>query len=219
FIGRWLSCCAATQKFSTDDYDIGFSATFLPEEGINSVVIIPNGRVDSQILEQTGKYEAREAGTLTLAFDNSYSKLRGKTLHLSYYVETDLGDGFTGFASSKNVVHTPFGPGSIVETRPNGSVVVDLLFGRAFLQEDAIISRQEGPLQADTIHQLHRVNLVRSMVRSNNFGADDAEEVKESKGVDEPSYDDEEGTEGEEKQEGGSSSKAAEEVKVEKIED
>ena len=142
-----------------------------------------------------------------------------QTLHLSYYVETDLGDGFTGFASSKNVVHTPFGPGSIVETRPNGSVVVDLLFGRAFLQEDAIISRQEGPLQADTIHQLHRVNLVRSMVRSNNFGADDAEEVKESKGVDEPSYDDEEGIEGEEKQEGGSSSKAAEEVKVEKIED
>ena len=71
------------QTFETEDFDIGFSASFVDASGGEPVAVCPATRVDSHLLPQQGKSEARKAGTLTLTWDNSFSKLRSKKLQYS----------------------------------------------------------------------------------------------------------------------------------------
>lgn len=70
------------QTFETEDHDIGFSYSFL-ENGSTTAVGEPSKRVDSHLLPQQGKFETRKPGTLTLLWDNSFSKLRSKKLQYS----------------------------------------------------------------------------------------------------------------------------------------
>lgn len=56
-------------------------------------------------------------------------------------VDTILGesaDAVTG------IVRTQYGPGAVIAERADGFVVVDLVYGRAYLRPDAVLSRQQG---------------------------------------------------------------------------
>ncbi|CAG7828908.1 unnamed protein product [Allacma fusca] len=63
-------------SFRTDDFDVGFALYYKDGEQI-----LNQERVDSHLKLQEGSYTCTKAGRYTLAFDNTYSVVRGKTLH------------------------------------------------------------------------------------------------------------------------------------------
>lgn len=67
--------------------------------------------------------------------------------------------------SGTGIVLTQYGPGTVIEERADKSLVVDLVFGRAFLRPEAIVSRQSGHYASTSMFQLQRVCRVRSLLR------------------------------------------------------
>ncbi|CAG7829190.1 unnamed protein product [Allacma fusca] len=68
-------------NFKSDSYDIGFK--FLEDE----TVLFSCSRCDSHINTQKGIFACEKAGDYVLLFDNTYSKLRGKTVHFYVHAE------------------------------------------------------------------------------------------------------------------------------------
>ncbi|CAG7636611.1 unnamed protein product [Allacma fusca] len=72
-------------NFKTDGYDIGFSVKFENKE------VVPYRRVDSHKTREEGSITCDRTGIYQLSFDNTYSRLRSKTLH--YFVTILSSDG------------------------------------------------------------------------------------------------------------------------------
>jgi len=70
----------------TDGYDIGFLVTFQ-----DKTEVIPYQRLDSHKLLVDNSIVCEKPGNYTLTFDNTYSKLRAKTLH--YFITVVSPDG------------------------------------------------------------------------------------------------------------------------------
>jgi len=72
----------ACWRFSTQSHDIGFRVVF------NEQDVFPYQRIDSHLKAETGVFElpSGHTGTITLMFDNTYSKFRSKALCYSVRV-------------------------------------------------------------------------------------------------------------------------------------
>jgi hypothetical protein len=72
-------------KFQAVDYDISFGLYFSPPvpsggAGGAEVELIKTVRIDANVCTQEGEWEAVNAGSYLLRFDNSYSRFRSKTV-------------------------------------------------------------------------------------------------------------------------------------------
>ena len=85
-------------------------------------------------------------------------------------VETVVGES-ADFTTA--VVRTAYGPGIVVEERPDGSLVVDLVYGRAFLRAEAITGRQGGFFAATSMFQLQRLDRVLGMLAARKLSAEE----------------------------------------------
>ncbi len=72
------------------------------------------------------------------------------------------------------VVRTQYGPGVIVEERADGVFVVDLVYGRAFLQPAAILGRQAGFFAATSMFQLQRLDRLHGMLKARGLNEEEA---------------------------------------------
>jgi hypothetical protein len=72
-------------NFKTDAYDIGFSVKFENKE------VFPYRRVEAHKTREEGSVTCEKTGIYQLSFDNTYSRLRSKTLH--YFVTILSEDG------------------------------------------------------------------------------------------------------------------------------
>ena len=85
-------------------------------------------------------------------------------------VDTILGesaDAVTG------IVRTTYGPGAIIAERGDGFVVVDLVYGRAYLRPEAILSRQQGFYAATSMFQLQRLDRLHSMLAARGLSEEE----------------------------------------------
>ncbi|OQR85667.1 hypothetical protein ACHHYP_11579 [Achlya hypogyna] len=70
-------------KFEVDDYDIDFTADFHVPTPMYTEIFHATTRYQTTIKPVEGMYHCPKAGVLTLTWDNSYSRIRSKTV---YYV-------------------------------------------------------------------------------------------------------------------------------------
>lgn len=151
----------AIWTFQTESKDVAFSARFFPTDAVEDSEVIPESRVNSHQLPQQGRFDATTAGTLTLTFNNSFSMFTAKNLTYSVVIEQILGSG-----GAHTICRTHYGPGSLVEEREDGALVVDLVYGRAILRPDAVISYQTGYYAATSMFQLQLLDRVRSSLKA-----------------------------------------------------
>lgn len=168
--------CPPTQDFHTDDYDIAFSATFLAEDAVAEVDVVPHGRVESQVLPHTGVYEGDGPGTLTLTWDNSFSTFRSKTLHYTVHVEKNVTERARGGSvvlpagghGVARVCETTLGAGAIIDERADGVAVVDLGFGIGYFHPGSLLRVLDPrePYEVETRFQLEREMQLRSKLQA-----------------------------------------------------
>eukprot|EP00658_Telonema_sp_P-2_P005280 TRINITY_DN1197_c0_g1_i6.p1 TRINITY_DN1197_c0_g1~~TRINITY_DN1197_c0_g1_i6.p1 ORF type:complete len:290 (-),score=68.74 TRINITY_DN1197_c0_g1_i6:99-968(-) len=81
-------------KFRTKDYDVGFGYQWCDPSGAPSAgqADVQMHRHESQLKEVSGEIVSQQAGHLVLIWDNSFSWVNGKSLHL--YVTTSMSDEF-----------------------------------------------------------------------------------------------------------------------------
>jgi len=72
-------------EFQTENHDIGYSIFY---EGKEEVV--PFSRVDSQLKEVKGSIICRHPGRYVIAFDNTYSRLRAKSVLYKISLSTKM---------------------------------------------------------------------------------------------------------------------------------
>ncbi len=96
---------------------------------------------------------------------------RTRALCFLQTVDTILGesaDAVTG------IVRTQYGPGAVIAERADGFLVVDLVYGRAFLRPDAILSRQQGFYAATSMFQLQRLDRLHGMLTLRGLSQEEA---------------------------------------------
>lgn len=150
-----------TWTFETEAHDIEFSVTFVSADDETTATVVEAVRMPSHEVPQCGTYETSEAGTLRLQWSNEYSKLRSKALTFTVARDDNVPEDTT---AEQRIVDTLYGPGTMLELRPDQVAVVDLGFGRAFLQGVAITDEYAGPTAPKSRIELQRARLVRYQV-------------------------------------------------------